>query len=321
VRPIRFTPTDTSPDFPTPAAAHVVVPGAVAVVAHPGKVGHDGRERLVRMVAAGGAPAPRWYETTAADPGPGQARRALADGAGMVVAWGGDGTVLGVIEGMAGTQVPLGILPGGTGNLLARNLGVPLELDAAIATAYSGANRTIDLLDVDLGGGEHRLSAVMCGTGWDAAMMAAPESLKRRFGWGAYAAVGAVEIRQRPMQIRISVDDAPPVSLTGRTVLVANVGMLVAGLDLIPEAVPDDGLLDVMVIDPSTPFDWVRTTTGVVRGAESASDPSRTHLRGRRVRVHTGHVRRRQVDGDLVSNGSGLDVQVLPGALTVRVPR
>ncbi|MCU0260600.1 MAG: hypothetical protein MUE78_06240, partial [Ilumatobacteraceae bacterium] len=265
--------------FPAPTGTDIVTPGRVVVIAHPGKVGDDGRQRLEAIVTAGGAPAPAWVTTTRDDPGTGQARRAVEDGAGMVLAWGGDGTVLGVIEGMVGTGVPLGILPGGTGNLLARNLGIPLDLAAAVATAYAGINRTIDLLEVDLGHGERRLSAVMCGTGWDAEMMAAPEALKRRLGWGAYAVVGAVEVRQRPMRLLIAVDDEPEVELRGRTVLVANVGMLVAGLDLIPEAAPDDGLLDVMVIDPSTPLDWARTTTGVVRGTDSSRDPSRTHLR------------------------------------------
>jgi undecaprenyl-diphosphatase len=123
------------------------------------------------------------------------------------------------------------------------------------------------------------------------------------------------------MNLRISVDGTEPVVMTGRTVLVANVGSLVAGFDLIPEAVPDDGFLDVLVIDPKTPTDWVRTKASIAFSRGSANDRSQTLMRGREVLVQTGHVRKRQIDGDLVSNGANLRVTVNPGALSVRVPR
>jgi hypothetical protein len=99
--------------------------------------------------------------------------------------------------------------------------------------------------------------------GWDADMMAAPEELKKRVGWAAYAVEGARHLGKQPMRLRLSVDGGPEQHLYGRTVLVANVGTLVAGIDLIPEARPDDGMLDVLVIDPSNPVDWARTATGV----------------------------------------------------------
>ncbi|MHB1164734.1 MAG: diacylglycerol/lipid kinase family protein [Candidatus Nanopelagicales bacterium] len=295
---------------------------SIAVVVNPRKAGHLGRARSLvdARALALGEPAPAWFETTADDPGPGQARRAMRDGASTVIAWGGDGTVTGVASALALTDVALGIVPGGTGNLLARNLGIPLDLPDAIDTALRGDDRRIDVLDVYLGKGQRRIGAVMCGTGWDADMMAAPEGLKRAFGWGAYVVQGARRVRQQPMRLRMSVDGGPEQHLYGRTVLIANLGTLVAGLDLLPEAVPDDGLLEVLVIDPSSPLDWLRTTAGIVRGKGSAGDPSRTLLRGRQVVVTTGHARRRQVDGDLVGDGFGFKVTVLPRALTVRVP-
>ncbi len=293
-----------------------------AVVAHPGKIGDVTRARaLVADVASrwdGGEI--DWYETTVDDPGPGQARAALDAGAEIVVAWGGDGTVMAVAGVLEGTDAALGIMPGGTGNLLARHLGIPLTAPEALAVALEGTTRRIDLMDVYLGKGVHRRSAVMCGMGWDAAMMGAPEELKRRLRWGAYVVQGAKTLRQRPMKLRLSVDGGPERHLHGHTVLVANIGTLVAGLQLLPEAQIDDGMLDVLVIDPSNPVDWLRTTAGVVRGTAAEHDPSRIHFTGREVVISTGTSRPRQVDGDLVDNGYGFRVTVLPDALAVRVP-
>lgn len=294
----------------------------VAVIAHPGKVGdRAGAKSMVGDLAkAHGHGAPRWMETSAEDPGPGQAREALADGADLVLVWGGDGTMIGVAGALAGSGVPLGIIPGGTGNLLARNLGIPLDARGAVGVALSGRNQTIDMLEVDLGSGERRLSAVMCGAGWDAEMMAAPEARKRRLGWGAYAIEGVRSMASKPMKLCISVDGGPEQRLSGRTVLVANVGMLVAGLVLVPDAQPDDGLLDVLVIDPSSPIDWLRTTAGIITRTGADTDPSRVRFRGRTVQISTGHVRKRQIDGDLVAPGARLDVRARPAALVVRVP-
>jgi diacylglycerol kinase family enzyme len=294
-----------------------------AVIVHPGKVGDRAaaQARLVEHASALGCPMPLWLETTAADPGPGQATSALADGADVVMVWGGDGTMIAVAEVVAGTGVPLGILPGGTGNLLARNLDIPLDIAAAVRVALTGPERTIDLLDVELGGGETRVSAVMCGAGFDAEMMAAPEARKRRLGWGAYAIEGARSLRSKQMNLRISVDGGSEQHVTGRTVLVANVGMLVAGLVLVPHASPDDGLLDVLVVDPVSPLDWIRTAAGIITRTGADTDPARIRFRGREVRIATGHVRKRQIDGDIVTPGARLDVRVRPAALVVRVPR
>lgn len=295
----------------------------VALIVHPGKVGDlvAARSLAERAAAAAGEPAPLWFETSAEDPGPGQARRALGRGADVIVAWGGDGTVMGVASELVETGASLGIVPAGTGNLLARNLGIPLAASDALRVAFDGRVERIDLLDVYLGGGKRALSAVMCGMGWDADMMGASEELKRRVGWGAYVLQGARELRRPPMRLRLSVDGGPEQQMYGRTVLIANVGTLVAGLDLIPEARRDDGLLDVLVVDPATPADWIRTTAGILRGRGAEGDPSRTHFRGRKVVVSTGHSRGRQVDGDRVDDGYGFRVSVLARALAVRVPR
>jgi diacylglycerol kinase family enzyme len=263
----------------------------------------------------------QWVETTPDDLGTDAARRAVKEGAQLVIACGGDGTIRAVIAGLVDSTIPLGILARGTGNLLARNLGVPLETTAAIGTIFGGRNRAIDVMDVSLGKGHREVSAVMCGMGWDAAMMDVSESVKARLGWGAYAVQAARTVRDHPIRLRVQVDDGEEHTFYARTCLIANVGTLIAGLELLPESEPDDGLLEVLVFEPTTSTDYVRSSWSVLRGHSNDADPARTLLRGRKVVVTTHRARPRQLDGDLIEDGHGFVARVLPGALQVRVPQ
>ena len=262
----------------------------------------------------------RWVETTPDNLGSELAAQAVTDGAELVIGCGGDGTVRAVVAGLVDSGVPLGILARGTGNLLARNLDIPLATTEAIGTIFGGADRKVDVLDVALGKGRHEVSAVMCGMGWDAAMMNVSESVKARLGWGAYAVQAARTVRDHPIRLRVQVDDGPEHTFFARTCLIANVGTLIGGLELLPESAPDDGTLEVLVFDPTTSRDYVRSSWGVLRGHSNEGDPARTLLRGRRVVVTTHRARPRQIDGDLIDDGHGFVVRVMPGALTVRVP-
>lgn len=298
----------------------------IAAVVNPTKLPEgsgEARSRL-RLLLRPHAAELRWYETTAEDPGTGQARAALAEGADLVLAWGGDGTVTAVATGMADQdperpRVPLGILPGGTGNLLARNLGLPLRLEQAVAVAAGGGERAIDVLDIGLGG-RVAVGTVIAGIGADAALVDAPEGLKRRFGPLAYAANSIRAARHSRMRVAVSVDGAPPRWLRARSVMVANVGGLMAGLDVAPEAVPDDGWLDVIVLPLSSPKDWAVGAASLVRRTRPGSD-ARIHLRGRRALVVARGSWPRQIDGDQVGEGARIEARVRPGALLVRVPR
>ncbi len=135
---------------------------------------------------------PEFWETTVDDRGIGLARGAVAAGASLVIAAGGDGTVRACAHALADTPVPLAILPLGTANLAARALGVPHQTAAALATAFGGRERRIDLALADLGGTAGGLTfAAMAGIGLDAEVVAAtPGPLMRRAGWPAYAAAG-----------------------------------------------------------------------------------------------------------------------------------
>jgi diacylglycerol kinase (ATP) len=303
-----------------------MAPMLVAVVVNPTKLPDgvaEARSRLQRLLDPHDADL-RWYETTREDPGTGQTRAALADGAELILAWGGDGTVTAVATALAdqapsGGRVPLGILPGGTGNLLARNLGLPLRLEDALTVAVRGADRPVDVLDIGLGG-RVLVGTVIAGMGADATLVDAPEGRKRRLGALAYAANGARAARAPRMRVGVSVDGAPPRWLRARSVMVANVGGLVAGLDVAPEAAPDDGWLDVVVLPLSTPKDWAVAAASLVRRTAHGSH-NRIHLRGRRALVVAREEWPRQVDGDQVGPGSRLEARVRPAALVVRVRR
>ena len=192
---------------------------------------------------------PAWYETTEDDTGAGQAAAAVAAGARLVLVCGGDGTVAACAGALAGTGVAMAVVPVGTGNLLARNLGIPLELAEALEVAFGTAERVIDVLEA----AEQRF-VVMAGLGFDAALIRdTDDDLKERLGWLAYVGGLARALRRSPhARFTITIDDGLPVSTEAIGVLVGNVGQLEAGITLMPDASPDDGQLDVLVLAPRT---------------------------------------------------------------------
>jgi diacylglycerol kinase (ATP) len=254
--------------------------------------------------------------TTEADPGQGPARQAVRDGAGLVLAAGGDGTVRAVAEGLIGTGVPLGVLPLGTGNLLARNLGLPMTLREAVRTALTGADRAIDVGRLDDG----TVFAIMAGTGLDAAMMrAAPDRLKTAIGWLAYVVGGLRSLRRARVDVDVRLDGEPPLRVRVRTVLVGNVGRLHAGLELAPDARPDDGVLDVVLVSPRRVVDWA-VLLGRTLTHRRCSDHRMSTYQARHVEVRLHQPQPRQVDGELLDPAPRLVARVEPRALVVRVP-
>jgi diacylglycerol kinase (ATP) len=293
--------------------------GHIALVVNPTRVEDPGAllRRVADRSADLGLATPRIVLTTPDDPGEGQARDAAAGNASLVLVAGGDGTVRAAAQGMAGAGVPLGILPQGTGNLLARNLGIPQADDEALEVALTGADRTIDLGRLDDG----TIFAVMAGTGFDARMMReAPERLKGLLGWPAYLVGGARGLRRSRVHVQVALDDEPPRTAVVRTVLVGNVGRLQAGLELLPDAEPDDGSLDIALVAPRGPKDWA-VLVGRALTRRHRPDRRLEQLRARQVRVVTRRSEPRQVDGDLISDGRGFTATIVPGALVVRVPQ
>lgn len=334
-RPEVVTPPAGRPERAVPAAGRTaVVSGPVTVIVNPTVTRPRDQEALRAVLERHGLHDAVFVETTADDPGVGQSARALADGARLIVVCGGDGTVRTVADALAGSGVPLAIVPSGTGNLLARNLGLPLTPVEALDAALRGVPRPLDLARIE--GDELPAThfTAMAGAGLDAAIMEkTAERAKSVLGWPAYALAGLSSLTTPPVRLTVRLDGAPALHRTARMVLVGNVGTVQGGVTLLPSARPDDGLLDLMILDPHGPSGWLRALTTVLRGRSGAPRPTplnTTEGEGGSLRVEYFTFRRaelrfdalcpREIDGDPVAPGSRLTVTVATGALNVMLP-
>jgi YegS/Rv2252/BmrU family lipid kinase len=299
-------------------------PRKLAVVLNPIKVEdvEAFADLVAKLAAESGWDTPEWHETTVEDPGRSMAQDAAANGADMVLVCGGDGTVRTVCAELAGSGIPVGVVPAGTGNLLARNLGIPLYLQAAIDTALNGRDRTIDLVAVEgdgIGADEHFM--VMGGMGFDAAIMeGADDAIKAKIGWLAYFVSGLRQLRSPTFRVEISVDDEPFTKHRAVTVVVGNVGYLTAGIPLLPDATIDDGVLDVVLVSPKRFVSWVPLLWRVLSKRKRV-DESLNRMTGKKVVVRAAHDTARQLDGDPIGPGREIRAECIHGQLLVRVPR
>ena len=302
------------------------LPPQAAVVVHSGKVDdRDARRRQIEVLSGRlGWRTPVWLETTSEDPGRSQTQQALDGGAAAVIAFGGDGTARVVAEILARTGVPMGLLPAGTGNLLARNLGIPPNrLESSLHIALTGRNRTIDVGRVELGASmneEPRREAflVMAGLGFDAEVMAGTDPhLKQRLGWAAYLVAGVGRLRGRRTPVTLRVDDGPLQQRRVRAVVVGNLGMLQGGIQLMPGALPDDGWLDVVVVSPRSLLGWLSVTGAVITRRGHATVE---HFRCRTIEMRAERPLHAQLDGDPAGTAQMMRASVDPLALLIRVP-
>ncbi len=271
--------------------------------------------RVETFMSRSGWDPPLWLETTQDDPGIGMCERAVHDECDVVFVCGGDGTVMAAVTAMAGCDVPLAILPSGTGNLLARNLDLPINDEAACLRIGIG-DRT---RAIDVGVIEDRKFAVMAGLGFDAAMMRdAPEGLKKAVGWPAYVVSAGKHLRGRGIRVTLTFDGGTPLHRRVRTVVVGNVGKLQGNIPLLPDAEPDDGILDVVVIATRNVIDWARIGGRVLRRAD-VPDRRMERFTAKHVLIEASHRQPRQLDGDVIEDSRTMDITIEPGALQVRV--
>jgi len=253
---------------------------SVAVIAHSRKSLGDGLGGLRRRLECEVGPVEMWCEVAKSRKAGKEARRCVEAGADLLIVWGGDGTVQRVVDVVAGTDVTVAIIPAGTANLLATNLGVPIDLEGALDVALHGARRAIDVGTVN---GE--CFAVMAGAGFDAVMIGdADRRLKDRMGRLAYFLSAVQASGRRPVGARVDVDGRRWFEGRAGCVLFGSMGTLTGGLVAFPGADPADGYLEVGVVVAASRAQWARVLARLLLKQADRSPLTRT-TRGRKVDV------------------------------------
>jgi diacylglycerol kinase (ATP) len=287
----------------------------VAVIAHRGKTLDGGLPELRRVLADRGVTDPFWREVPKSRFAPKQVRKALARGCDLLIVWGGDGMVQRCIDAAAGGTTPIAIVPAGTANLLASNLGIPKEIVGAVGVALAGTSRRIDVGRLN---GER--FAVMAGAGFDARMIGdADGTLKDRFGRLAYVWTGARNLRMKPFTAKIAVDGSRWYKGEASCILLGNVGKLFGGVDAFEDASPDDGVLELGVVSADGARQWVETIARAVAG-NVASSPHAQTTRARSVRIKLDRKVPYELDGGDRTKVRKLRIDLEPAAVAICVP-
>jgi diacylglycerol kinase (ATP) len=287
----------------------------VAVVAHAGKTLDGGLPELRRVLESEGVVDPLWYEVAKSSAAPKQVRRALRKGAELIIAWGGDGMMQRCIDTIADSDTTLAIVPAGTANLLAHNLGIPEDVSRAVAIGIHGGRRRIDVGRLN---GE--CFAVMAGAGFVAKMIGdADGGLKDTLGRLAYVWTGAKNLRARPVAARIEVDGSTWYKGDVSCILLGNVGKLFGGIEAFGVADPDDGWLELGIVTADGVVDWTRTIVRTGAGAPEKSPFVRT-IKARSLTVSLGRKMLYELDGGPRAKTKKLKVKVKRRAVSVAVP-
>lgn len=287
----------------------------VAVVAHTRKTLGGGLPELQEMLAREGVTDPLWYEVRKSRKAVKPAREAVAQGAEIVFVWGGDGMVQRCIDAVAGTDAVLAILPAGTANLLAANMGIPNDLAAAVRVGLHGDRRRLDTGSVN---GEH--FAVMAGAGFDARMIKqAGRRLKDRAGRAAYLYTGVRSVSARPVKAVIEVDGRHFFDGRISCVLAGNVSTVLGRVEVFKGAQPDDGVLELGVVTASNPVEWARTLGRVAIGNAGGS-PFVRLAHGKKFVVRFSRKFPYEIDGGARQAAKKLRIKIHPASVTVCVP-
>ena len=246
------------------------------------------------------------------------ASEAASQGFERVIVAGGDGTISQAINGLAESGLPLGIIPLGTGNVLAHDLGIPSN-NIAKALEIIGAGK---IREVDLARADGRRFVLMAGFGFDAAVVdSVSPKIKDIWGTMAYApAIIEHLVKYTPTQFRLTLDDDVAYETEAFAVVVANCGTYAYSFKIAPEAVFDDGLLDVIVFEkgPGATFRLIGQCLSSVFQTKIAGLDA-TYFKSSRVRVESDPPVKMQIDGD-VSGESGVEIDIFPKSLRLIVP-
>lgn len=288
----------------------------VAVIAHSGKTVGGGLPELRRVLEVEGVTEPFWCEVPKSRKAPVEVRRALDEGAELVFAWGGDGMVQRCVDVIAGSDTSLAIIPAGTSNFFASNLGIPKDIEEAVAVGLRGERRRFD---VGRFNGER--FAAMAGAGFDAAMIRdADAGLKDRIGRLAYVWTGSKNLRSKPFRAEIKVDGVGWYKGKASCILVGNVGDLFAGVEAFEDARPDDGMLELGVVSAEGIVEWARTIARTAAGTASKSPFVQT-TKARSVKVKLNRKVLYELDGGDRTKVKSFKVEIEAGAVSVCVPK
>jgi diacylglycerol kinase (ATP) len=286
----------------------------VAVIAHLGKSLGGGLDELREVLEKAGVEDPYWTEAPKSKHVPERVEKALAQGAETIFAWGGDGTVQRCVDVMAGSDARLAVIPAGTANLFAANLGIPEDIAEAVDVGLRGREKRLDVGKIN---GEH--FAAMAGAGLDARMIRDADSPKDRFGKLAYVWAAAKNLRSEPFGARIDVNGDLWYDGEASCVLFGNVGALFGGLEAFDNASPEDGLLEVGVTHAESIGEWARTVARTAIGSVERS-PFVQVTKAKRIDVELDRKVPYELDGGDRKKVKRLEVKVKPEALTVMVP-
>jgi YegS/Rv2252/BmrU family lipid kinase len=294
-------------------------PRKIAVVAHSRKSLGGGLDELRRLISNEGVDELLWAEVPKSRKAPKQVGKAVKAGVDLLVVWGGDGMVQRALDVLArtkaGSRIPLAIMPAGTGNLLAGNLGIPHDLEAAVKVAFHGERRRIDLGRIN---GEY--FGVMAGVGFDGAMIRdADRKLKDRLGKLAYVWAGLRHVNGAKPAARIRIDGAKWFDDEASCVLVGNVGTITGGIRAFDDARPDDGWLDVGVATAQGAVEWARAL-GTMAVGRSDHSPFVRMTRARRIDVRLHDKLEYELDGGARVPAKRLTIRVAPAAVKVCTP-
>ena len=287
----------------------------VAVVAHAGKTLGGGLEELRRELRRVGIVDPYWSEVPKSKYAPQRVERALRDGAELVFVWGGDGMVQRCVDVLAGSDAKLAIVPAGTANIFASNLGIPQNIAEAVEIGLHGEARTLDVGTLN---GER--FAVMAGAGLDARMIQAADGhLKDRFGRLAYIWTASKNLRTEPFEAKIEVNDELWYEGPATCILLGNLGSLFGGIEAFDDASPDDGLLEVGVTNAEGLGQWARTIARTAVGS-SAQSPFVQVTKAKKLTASLDRKVPYELDGGDRKKVKKLKARVEPRAIAVAVP-
>jgi diacylglycerol kinase (ATP) len=288
---------------------------SVAVVAHRKKSFGGGLDELRSALAEEGVGEPLWYEVSKSKKAPARLRAALEAGASVVFIWGGDGMVQRCVDALGKADVPIAILPAGTANLFATNLGIPRDIAQAVHIGLHGSRRR---LDTGVLNGERFV--VMAGAGFDAQLIGqADGALKDRVGRLAYVWTGARNIGGRRARTTIRVDGKAWFRGTSSCVLIGNVNRIAGGIEVFKGSRPDDGVLELGVVTARGATQWARVLARMVSGRAEKSRFVRVTA-GTKFDVRFDRKMPYEIDGGARGTTKRMKFRVVPGGIDVCVP-